>query len=66
MSLLFQIKFITEDTKVKHTNISTNQLKLNWISLETIYKSNQAAKQRELGLRIDSVLIKREMSASLF
>jgi hypothetical protein len=27
MSLLFQIKFITEDEKVKHTNITTKSIK---------------------------------------
>ncbi len=33
--------------------------------MEIIYKSNQVAKQRELGFVIDSVLIKREMKVSL-
>jgi hypothetical protein len=33
--------------------------------MEIIYKSKQVAKQGELGFVIDSVLIKREMQASL-
>jgi hypothetical protein len=33
--------------------------------LEIIYKSNQAAKHRDFGFRIDSVFIKIEMRASL-